>query len=302
MSELQPPDHYRAEERAIWTSITREALALGITANLNPDILNALVIHIKNHREATQAVAEEGAILPDGKEHSALRIANAEERAVIRLRRELHLGTPRKSQGGPKGGVARWCEKHNRAECYGHKRTDGGQCHAIAAIGLAYCGLHAGVKLENDPAHIAAVLRAENPLDGEPMDITPGQALLWRVRVLAGEVRRLDAKIATIEADDLVFGTTIEEEGGEHTYAKTTRAARINMWLILRSERETMLQRACEGALRAGIEQQLVDLEREQITMVHQVILMALDRIGGISADDPRIREHLPAIIAELTA
>lgn len=306
MSELTPPDYFNTEHRAVWAELRIEALALGVIAQLNPDKLNSLVVHIIALRQAQSLLAQSGAmVIRDGKAaaNPTNKVLEAEERTVNRLRKELRLGTHRQRGTNPKT-AGKWCEQHGRWECVGHRQTDGAECHGLAVLGLDKCKRHSGVNTDKSPAHIAAIIERDNPLAGQPMDITPAQALLWRVRVLAGEVQRLDERIAQLEQDELVYGVTAEtEEHGDDTVtSKVTRGPRINAWLILRSERERMLNVACEAALRAGVEQALVEIAREHVATLRTVILVALERIGGITADDPRIREQLPSIIRELTA
>lgn len=306
MSDQTPPDYFTPEHRAVWTDLRAEALALGVIAQLNPDKLNSLVVHIIALRQAQALLAQSGAmVIRDGKAaaNPTNKVLEAEERTITRIRKELRLGRPRQDAANPKM-LGKWCDQHGRVECTGHRQTDGGECHAVAVLGMDKCKRHAGVNTDESPAHIAAIVQRDNPLAGEPMDISPAQALLWRVRVLSGEVHRLDERIAQLEQEELVYGVTAEtEEHGDDTVtSKVTRGPRINAWLILRSERERMLNVACEAALRAGVEQALVEIAREHVATLRTVILVALERIGGIHADDPRIREQLPSIIRELTA
>jgi predicted TIM-barrel fold metal-dependent hydrolase len=158
--------------------------------------------------------------------------------------------------------------------------------------------MHAGRRVAEIPGHIVALERARNPLAGEPYDITPTEALLWRVTVLAGEVRRLDERIAGLDEEDLTWGVvSVMETDGDAPETRTQTGARFHMLIQLRAQRERLLQSACEAAIRAGVEAAMVELARDQVAFMRRVILAALGRWAGITEDDPRIGE-LPEIIA----
>jgi hypothetical protein len=163
--------------------------------------------------------------------------------------------------------------------------------------------MHVGKHLADDPQHILAVAQHSNPIAGQPMDIGPAEALLWRVRVLAGEVSRLDDLIAGLERDELVYGITREEstETPDGLLTRTVTESRINVWVVLRHQREQMLATACEAALRANIEERLVRLAEQQGAVIHHLLITVLVDFG-ISSDDPRIPQIIPQRLRELSA
>jgi hypothetical protein len=206
-------------------------------------------------------------------------------------------------QPAPMGQQGRWCTEHQRYECTCNRSRGRGLCHGPAVLGIPRCKAHAGIDINSDPAHLLAQQQRANPLAGEPMDIGPSEALLWRVRVLAGEVSRLDDLIAGLERDELVFGTVREEttQTADGEFTKTTSEARMNVWLVLRAQRERMLQEACEAALRANIEERLVRLAEQQGAAIHRLLITVLGDFG-IPVTDPRIPQVLPMRLRELTA
>lgn len=313
---LDPPAYLDDQGRTLWTELRAEALAAGTTARLNADRLAELVSITLQHRRATALLASSDVLINrDGvpTENPARPVQRDASRRMRELRRELGLTratTPAITQPPPTQpdnthttapNQGRYCDEHARWECTRERSRGRGCCHGPAVAGTPACRMHLGSSPATNAAHIAAVERRANPLAGEPYDIAPGEALLWRVRVLAGEVRRLDGKIAAIDEDDLVWGDTeVSVMDGENPVTRTTSGARLNMWVQLRAQRERQLQSACEAALRAGVEQALVELARDQIAFMHRVIAVALARFAGIPEDDPRLAAELPAIILEI--
>ena len=163
--------------------------------------------------------------------------------------------------------------------------------------------LFRSVKVSEDANHLLALEQRRNPMAGQPMDIGPAEALLWRVRVLAGEVARLDEVIAGLEADELVWGKTheVDDDTGAQPGTKTTYGARVNTWLIIRAQRERALQDACEAALRANIEERMVRLAEQQGASIHRLLMNVLTDFG-VPLDDPRIGVIVPRRLRELTA
>lgn len=310
---IEPPDWYDEERRTVWTQYMAEALAAGTTAIINPDRLDALVGHTLAYRQASRLRGQTPPlVMRDGRavENPVLKVVNAEETAVQKYRREFGLTkkqlplqeltiTP-KAPPTPMDG-ARWCGEHNRRECVSQKRGGRGDCHGPAVLGQPRCQTHLGMALD-DPRVVLGQEQARNPLKGEPLDIGPAEALLWRVQVIAGEVARLDILVAQIEADDLVFGVTMVEEAEDFgdSPARTTRQeARLNMWLQLRAQREHQLSDACSAALRANIEDRLVRVAEQEGMLMRRLMLAVLSDFG-VRQDDPRLAEVIPRRYAEI--
>lgn len=193
-----------------------------------------------------------------------------------------------------------YCAAHRQWHGACHKKH-GGRCHNAVPEGLRVCRIHGGSTQQQQVVHLAAVEARRNPIAGQPMDIGPAEALLWRVRVLSGELARLDATIAGLEHDDLIWGIT---EAVQDTRTKSTQikyGARLNVWLLLREKREAALASACEAALRAGVEERLVRVAEQYGAVIHTAITRILARMD-IPADDPRIGVVVPEVLRELTA
>src|ERR1700744_1237746 len=116
MSDLQPPDHYSAEHRAVWNQLRSEALAVGVIARINPDTLDALVVHTIALRQASAIVAKTHSMIErDGRAepNPTLDVMRREKAAILKLRKQLRLGTiPRQGEADPKV-TGKWCDQHN---------------------------------------------------------------------------------------------------------------------------------------------------------------------------------------------
>jgi P27 family predicted phage terminase small subunit len=314
-SDLEPPPMIQGETLRIWRATVAQLLAAGTTAKANPDALLAYVSAVATHQRATALLAQTDIIVQrDGKPvpNPALAVQRQAASTITRLSRQLGLNrTPpgvavpmqgqNPSQEGPDRG--RWCDEHRRWECTRGKKSGAGHCHSPSVLGYTACRMHVGKRVSDDPQHILAVEQAANPLRGQPLDIGPAEALLWRVRVLAGEVQRLDDLIGTLERDELVFGVTREEttETADGLLTRTITESRVNTWVLLRHQRETMLATACEAALRANIEERLVRLAEQQGAVIHRLLITVLVDFG-ISPDDARIPQIIPMRLRELSA
>lgn len=331
MTDLQLPRGLHADERRIWADLVEEAMAAGVHGRLTPTRLRELTSAIWQHERASNLIAASDIVtvrggVDDGHgnvtggipiANPALKVQADAAKRIATLRKELGLTRAVNTRDDPDAPMAtnspmstpgrqplgRWCPDHKRYECISQRTRNQGPCHDRPAMGKERCRKHVGIRLDTDPEHILAQERARNPMAGEPMNIGPAEALLWRVKVYAGEIARLDDLIAMMERDELVWGTMqeTEEDTDAGTTRRTVKGARMSMWLVIRSDREERLHRACEAALRANIEDRLVRLAEQEGAMLHRVMLTILGDFG-ISPADPRIAEIIPRRIRELTA
>lgn len=308
MTDLEPPSYLNPEGRAIWASYLEEIIAAGRRAAVTFDQLAELVSATQQQRRAVELLAKSDTLIEKGGnpvENPAIGARDSAAAVIRRIRKDMRLGREQRTPirgpdliGAGPAETGRYCDIHARWECV-HQRSRGrGDCHQQRRLGTNACDQHLGQRAADLPQHQVAVLRKNNPLAGEPYDITPTEALLWRVGVLAGEVRRLDERIAQLQEEELIWGeVSVTETDSDNPVKVTQTGARFHMLLQLRAQRERMLQSACEAAIRAGVEAALVELARDQVAFMKRVILVALERWAGITADDPRIGAELPDII-----
>jgi hypothetical protein len=132
---------------------------------------------------------------------------------------------------------------------------------------------------------------------GLPRDISPTDALLEEVRYSAGHVAWLRAKVAELEAEDLVWGKTEEVDKGATEFAgvDTTHAAAVNVWLDLYFRERKHLLDLTKTAISVGIEERRVRLAEAQGSLMNDVIRRILARLS-LSPDQSAL---LPVVVPE---
>jgi len=193
----------------------------------------------------------------------------------------------------------RWCEEHQRFECTRPRKRGAGQCHGPAVTGADKCRMHLGEKAAPVIAEAKALQQARKAVEtyGLPRDISPTDALLEEVRYSAGHVAWLRAKVAEIEADDLVWGKTEEVDRGSGEFAgiDVTRSAAVNMWLDLYFRERKHLLDLTKTAISVGIEERRVRLAEAQGSLMNDVIRRILARLS-LSPDQSAL---LPVVVPE---
>lgn len=193
----------------------------------------------------------------------------------------------------------RWCEEHQRSECTCPRKRGKGPCHGPAVTGADKCRMHLGEKAAPVIAEAKAEALARKAVEtyGLPRDISPTDALLEEVRYSAGHVAWLRAKVAEIEADDLVWGKTEETEKNASEFAgtDTTHAAAVNVWLDLYFRERKHLLDLTKTAISVGIEERRVRLAEAQGSLMNDVIRRILARLS-LTSDQSAL---LPVVVPE---
>jgi P27 family predicted phage terminase small subunit len=306
-TRFPPPPGLDADGRRIWADYLELALARGVIARISVQVLERLTDAAQQYRRATALVRQTDILIDQGgkpRPNPALQIQDKAGKAVERLERQLGLHrrtTPAYQPSSPIRPPGVWfCDQHGQWHGTCHKR-DGSPCHGAVMEGLAVCKVHGGGTMASKVKHLAAVQARVNPIAGQPMNITPAQALLWRIGVAAGEVARLDETVAALQAEDLTWGRVTESDS-EETGKKTVYGARLSLWVQLRAMRERELRELCEASLRAGVEERLVRVAEMQGAAIAKMLILILTEDFGHDRNDPRIAEVLPRRLRELTA
>jgi hypothetical protein len=146
---------------------------------------------------------------------------------------------------GPRG--TRLVSKRAAAHCRATKRT-GGKCTMAAGWGtdhpgIGRCKWHGGCT----PSHVKAAAQEEyRQLLGKPKEINPFEAIMWCIRIRAGEVEWLGQKMSELESKDWIEETLVGKQF--HLYAKERQHAMSD------------LVRYSETAIRMGIAERYVRL------------------------------------------
>lgn len=175
-----------------------------------------------------------------------------------------------------------------RARCAA-KTRGGGYCMQAPGWGTDHpgwgrCKLHGGSN-PSGKKHAQKLMAAAAVITyGLPREVDPHTALLEEVHRTAGHVAWLAGRVAELEQEALVWGTTKVVTGDE---SSATEEARPNAWLILYQQERKHLAAVCSTAIQAGIAERQVRLAEEQGAMIAQVIRGVLEDLGV--ADRPEV-------------
>lgn len=171
-------------------------------------------------------------------------------------------------------------------ELCGAATRSGGRCSKQAGwgtehVGVGKCRLHGG----STPTHQRRAAREMAVVMGAEHDIEPQDALLWCIRIAAGEVNYCSAQIAELEAADAVGHPVVEVEraagDAEGTLVERRRqTVALNIWIRARQDAVERLARFSKMALDAGVaERQVRVAERygQQIAQLLAGVLAELD-------------------------
>jgi len=187
-------------------------------------------------------------------------------------------------------GVNRMTKQNGGAKCGARKRgPDSRQLCAMPAgwgtshPGIGCCKYHGG----NAPNHIKSAARKEyRILFGTPMEINPLDALLWCIRVRAGEVKWLSDRMAELQQKDWIEESIMGKQF--HLYARERQKALND------------LARFSQQAISLGIAERAVKMAEtyaDLLARLIQGILGDLELTPEQRARAPMIvRRHLIAI------
>jgi hypothetical protein len=193
-------------------------------------------------------------------------------------------------------------EVHGVTPKCGGKNRQGKPCGNSAGYktdhpGSGNCHFHGGSSPNGRKHAMEEQARKAVETYGLPRDISPTDALLEEVRYSAGHVAWLRAKVAELEAQDLVWGVTeeVDKNASEFAGTDTTRAAAVNMWLELYFRERKHLLDLTKTAISVGIEERRVRLAEAQGSLMNDVIRRILARLS-LTPDQSRL---LPVVVPE---
>lgn len=141
---------------------------------------------------------------------------------------------------------------------------------------------------------------------GTAIDVDPMEALLWCVRITAGEVAYSTSKVHSLEEGDALVAPvqTLDREGGRVTQEVTTFQQELNLWVQIRQQAVDRLAKFSKMALDAGIAERQVnmaemaggqlapalqeiftglELSLEQEQRLPELVRAALERLEGVN-------------------
>jgi hypothetical protein len=170
----------------------------------------------------------------------------------------------------------------------GAKKKGGGNCTLAAGwgtnhLGIGACKLHGG----SMPNHVKSAVKQEAKVFfGTPMEINPLDALMWMIRMTAGEIQWLSEQMAEVQEADWIETGIMGKQF--HIYARERRL------------RQDSLARYSAQAISLGIAERAIKMAEtyaDLLARLIQGILGDLDLTPEQRAKAPMVvRKHLIAI------
>lgn len=159
-----------------------------------------------------------------------------------------------------------------------------GAGHGTDHLGAGHCQYHGGNFGKNLAIGVWLMAQAY----AQELNVTPWEALLQQVRMLAGQVAYLQDKVNRLEQE---FGVDAIRPGGAAWD-----------WVELLEKRGDRLARVAKMAIDAGVAERLVRQVELEAEMMLKATIHALDAVGTNSDDKERILELMSGKLLELEA
>lgn len=191
-------------------------------------------------------------------------------------------------------------------QCRAHSKQTGERCRKLPMQGADVCLAHGGrsPQVRAASAKKIALRAAEDAVAtfGLPRDVGPATALLEEVHRTAGAVAWLEAKIRSLNMDELTSLETVETRTGFMEGVTTTVTAAPSVWLSIYQAERKHLVAVCGAALKAGVDERRVKLAEDQGALLAdtiKAIFADLDLTPDQAAKAPGIASrHLRAVAA----
>jgi hypothetical protein len=164
--------------------------------------------------------------------------------------------------------------------------------------------MHPGDTRTSQAKIAAAKLVRKARTYGEPVDVSPGEALLQEVQRTAGIVGWLGEVIAGLEDGEVVWGIErrTDRSGGDWPGADVITSARPNVWVQLYQSERKHLVATCEAALRANVDERLVRLAEMQGGRIVAALNGIFTDLGLTAEQRDKLPEVVPRRLRELVA
>jgi hypothetical protein len=166
-------------------------------------------------------------------------------------------------------------------------------------VGYGRCKLHGG----NSPAGAKAALTERmneelatvtRTVMGTAIDVDPMDALVWCVRITAGEVAYATYKVEQLTPQDEIVTPvqTLDREGGRITQEVTTFPEELNLWIKIRQSSVDRLARFSKMAIDAGVAKRQLELAEEAGDALAASLRLVLDGLA-LSPEQERLAPDL---------
>lgn len=198
------------------------------------------------------------------------------------------VNLPAKNSGHGKG------HGHGTAKC-GAKTRSGGKCGRPKGWGTdhpghGHCKFHGG----STPSGVKHAAKETALVMGAAMDMDPHEALLWCVRIAAGEVQYASERVAELSQEDAVGPVT--ERVSE------VQAPAVHIWIDVRQKALGSLAKYSKMAIDAGVAERQVQLAERYGEMIASLIGGILGDLKLTKAQKDAAREIVPRRLQALEA
>lgn len=198
--------------------------------------------------------------------------------------------------------------------CTATSRRSGERCNNARANGTRVCRMHGGsspaarekhARVQAQRAYERETQRYAECLDPDDPEAKPLSALDAEVRRTLGWVHYLEARVAELSEDELIFGLAALEvqqgvrRGGRIAVRTAQRRARPHPWVVLLEREREHLTQLLGIMIRHGVQAQRLALEEKQVDQMAQAIDAVVTALGR-DPSRPDVRKAIRAALARL--
>lgn len=197
-----------------------------------------------------------------------------------------------------------------RRQCIAKAKGTGERCKRAPIRGGTVCKLHGGGSKRAREAAGRRLAEAELGAQVGTLgitekypDIDPGQALLSEIQISHAHVQWLRAKVAEIEPDELIWGTTKTEEGvgPQGPVDMTVQEAGFHTWYQLYTKEREHFAKLTTMALKAGIEARKIALAEQQGALVARALQEIFAKLDLTQTQAALLPTVVPSALRQLT-